>query len=80
VSVSRLCGSGPLKDLLSPDPFTLPQAFYTLDVSQYVIGKPASEKDNFYHCINKALQKREPVLLEKLSGQVTRVHAVTSIL
>ena len=45
--------------------------YYTLDVSQYVIGTmaPASEKDNFYHCINKALQKREPVLLGKLSGQ-----------
>ncbi len=47
--------------------------FYTLDVSQYAIGTPANEKDNFYHCINKALQKREPQLLGKLSGQVTHL-------
>jgi hypothetical protein len=47
--------------------------FYTLDVSQYAIG--ANEKDNFYHCINKALQKREPKLLHQLSGQVTRVQS-----
>uniref|UniRef100_A0A7S0QWG2 NAD(P)(+)--arginine ADP-ribosyltransferase n=1 Tax=Cryptomonas curvata TaxID=233186 RepID=A0A7S0QWG2_9CRYP len=40
--------------------------FYTLDVSQYAIG--ANEKENFYHCINKALQKREPLLLNQLKG------------
>eukprot|EP00291_Cryptomonas_curvata_P029934 CAMPEP_0172210972 /NCGR_PEP_ID=MMETSP1050-20130122/36127_1 /TAXON_ID=233186 /ORGANISM="Cryptomonas curvata, Strain CCAP979/52" /LENGTH=183 /DNA_ID=CAMNT_0012891339 /DNA_START=634 /DNA_END=1186 /DNA_ORIENTATION=- len=42
------------------------QVFYTLDVSQYAIG--ANEKENFYHCINKALQKREPLLLNQLKG------------
>jgi hypothetical protein len=44
------------------------QVFYTLDVSQYAIG--ANEKENFYYCINHALQKREPQLLHQLSGQV----------
>ncbi len=44
------------------------QVLYTLDVSQYAIG--ANEEGNFYHCINKALQKREPLLLHQLSGQV----------
>jgi hypothetical protein len=44
--------------------------FYTLDVSQYAIGTRANEKENFYHCINKALQKREPELMHQLSGQV----------
>ena len=42
------------------------QVFYTLDVSQYAIG--ADKEENFYHCINKALQKREPNLLLQLSG------------
>ncbi len=62
------------------------QVCYTLDLSQYAVtlGTLASEKDNFYHCINKALQKREPQLLGKLSGQVARVqsiaHAATRIL
>jgi len=46
--------------------------FYTLDVSQYAIG--ANEKENFYHCINKALQKREPLLLNQLKGQVARMQ------
>jgi hypothetical protein len=46
------------------------QVFYTLDLSQYALDTPYSEEDNFYHCINKALQKREPQLLGKLSGQV----------
>ena len=55
-----------------PQTAALRQVFYTLDVSQYAIGKRASDKDNFYHCINKALQKREPQLLGKLSGQVSR--------
>ncbi len=47
------------------------QVFYTLDVSQYAIG--ANEKENFYYCINKALQKREPQLMQRLSGQVVCV-------
>ena len=51
-------------------PFILCQVFYTLDLSQYAIGTRANEKDNFYHCINKALQERDPQLLGKLSGQV----------
>ncbi len=43
------------------------QVFYTLDVSQYAIG--ANDNENFYHCINKALQTREPLLMRQLSGQ-----------
>ena len=54
--------------------------FYTLDVSQYVSGKPTSEKENFYHCINKALQKREPLLMRQLAGQVARVPVLQSVL
>jgi hypothetical protein len=42
------------------------QVFYTLDVSQYAIG--AKENENFYLCINKALQMREPVLMSQLAG------------
>ena len=43
--------------------------FYTLDLSLYAIGTRANEKDNFYHCIEKALQERDPQLLGKLSGR-----------
>ena len=53
-------------------PTLLLQVFYTLDVSQYAIG--ANENENFYHCINKALQTREPLLMRKLAGQVARVQ------
>ncbi len=49
-----------------PQTAALRQVFYTLDVSQYAIG--AKEEENFYFCINKALQKREPILLHQLSG------------
>ncbi len=42
------------------------QVLYTLDVSQYTIG--AKEIENFYLCINKALQKCEPDLLQRLAG------------
>ena len=62
-----------MRNSFSTRPFVLPQVLYTLDVSVYVSGAPTSEKGNFYHCINKAMQKREPVLLAKLSGLVTRV-------
>ena len=58
----------------------MPQVFYTLDVSQYLIGTSASEKENFYHCINKALQKREPLLMRQLAGQVARVPVLQSVL
>jgi hypothetical protein len=56
----------------TPSAQTLPnlsfvcQVFYTLDVSQYAIG--ADESENFYHCINKALQTREPLLMRQLAG------------
>ena len=46
--------------------FSWPQVFYTLDVSQYALG--AGYEENFYYCINKALQKREPQLLLQLAG------------
>ena len=45
------------------------QVFYTLDVSQYAIG--ADKEENFYYCINKALQKCQPGLLFSLSGHDT---------
>ena len=44
------------------------QVCYALDVSQYAIG--ANTDENFYHAINKALQKREAQLLLQLSGCV----------
>ncbi len=49
---------------------------YTLDVSQYAIG--AGESENFYHCINKALQTREPLLMRQLAGQVAVCESMCS--
>jgi hypothetical protein len=58
--------SPPVCPNTAPPP--LRQVLYTLDVSQYAIG--AGEGENFYHCINKALQTREPLLMRQLAGQV----------
>ena len=39
---------------------------YTLDVAQYAIG--ASPEHNFYHLLNEALRRRDPLLLQQLAG------------
>ncbi len=64
-----VCRSASLRLIVAPT--LLLQVFYTLDVSQYAIG--ADENENFYHCINKALQTREPLLMRQLAGHVARV-------